>query len=204
MTTIYRNYLIARVGDKFVAQSSDDECLLVSSTQQRLHTAIDDLWTSLEKGVEPAWFSGSTAIDLDTFGPDPAEASADPPVAQEPAPVRQISPWLFALSAVAVSVPIALLLEFMEWEARADVIFMLGVCATTIAFGRRYALMLSAVALFVNNVFCVDPVLTFTIPTVSEDIFFVLNILAVYCIPVVIAWSESRRGAVSSRRTPGI
>lgn len=198
MTTIYRNYLIARLGDKFVAQSQDDECILVSSNPQRLNTAIDDLWLHLEKGEEPAWFAGSSAIDLDTFGPESTPSSADPPApAKEPMKVSYLT---FGLTALAVSAPTALALDLLQYEKRVDVMFAVGVCATAIAFGRRYALLLSFLALVVNNVCCVEPILTLTVPTLSEMIFLVVNVIASFAIPAILKWRVSQCAASSARR----
>jgi K+-sensing histidine kinase KdpD len=183
MTTIYRNYLIARLGDRFVAQSRDDECILVSVKQERLRTAIDDLWASLDRGAEPAWFSGSNSIDLDTFGPESVPSSSDPPAPVQKRRKLKVGYLTFGISAVAVSAPIALLLDILKYEKRVDVMLAVGVCASAIAFGRNYALLLSVLALIVNNLCCVEPILVPTIPTFSEWLFFAINIAAAIGIP---------------------
>jgi K+-sensing histidine kinase KdpD len=182
MTTIYRNYVVARVGDKFVAKSPDDECLLVSSQQQRLHAAIDDLWDSLEKGGEPAWFSGSSAIDLDTFGPEAVPSSSDPPEST-PRPVLRISYVAFVATAVAVSAPVSYFMETMCWPMRVDVLLTLGVCAVAVAFGRRYALIAAGIAAVVFNFCAVEPLLAFTVPTTSEIVLMAFNLIAALGIP---------------------
>src|SRR5436189_277931 len=118
----YRLYVVRRTGATFSAESadgerfkirstnrvrltraSDDECLLISTDRCRLNSAIDNLWDSLERGVEPAWFSGSSAIDLDTFGPETAAFGTAPPVLKS----RTVSVPVFLLSAAMVSAPLS-------------------------------------------------------------------------------------------------
>jgi K+-sensing histidine kinase KdpD len=181
MTTIYRNYQIAKVGDLYVAKDTDDECLLVSSDQQRLNAAIDDLWKSLERGVEPAWFSGSSAINLDTFGPESAPSDTDPP-----APRRQkriVSYPMFCLTALLVSAPLSYFMETLAFHKRVDVMLAIGVCAVAVAFGRRFALMASVISALVFNFFVVEPLLAFTVPTWSEVAFLAMNVGASLGIP---------------------
>jgi K+-sensing histidine kinase KdpD len=182
MTTIYRNYMIARLGDKFVARSTDDECLLVSTSQQRLNSAIDDLWDSLERGREPAWFTGSSAIDLDTFGPEAAPSSSDPP----PNPTEggwKISYTTFSLSAVAFSLPLSYLIQTTWWPNRVDCMMTVGVCAVAVAFGRRFALLAALIATLEFNLVAVPPILEFSIPTFSEFGLVVMNLVAAIGIP---------------------
>jgi hypothetical protein len=91
MTTMYRGYLIALVGEVYVAQSEDDQSYMISTDQSRLNSAIDEIWTALDKGVEPAWFSGSTAIDLDHLAieAESAERGARPQLSSvKPVKVR--------------------------------------------------------------------------------------------------------------------
>jgi hypothetical protein len=83
MTTVYRHYMIAKLGDVYVAQSEDDHCYMISRDLDRVSAAIDEVWTALERGREPAWFSSSTAIDLDHIA---IEAEAGPPAAKHPPP----------------------------------------------------------------------------------------------------------------------
>ncbi|WP_439357724.1 DUF4118 domain-containing protein [Bradyrhizobium sp. DASA03007] len=182
MATVYRNYVIARLGDKFVAQSRDDECILVSSTQQRLHTAIDDLWASLDRGVEPAWFSGSTSIDLDTFGPESVSSSADPPAPTARPETHKISYWLFGLTTLLVSASLSYLMETFAFPMRVDAMLTLGVCAVAV-YGRRYALIATAIAALVLNFFATEPFLEFSMPTASEIAFSAFNLLASIGIP---------------------
>lgn len=183
MTTIYRNYMIARVGDKFVAQSRDDECILVSSQQRRVHNAIDDLWSSLERGVEPAWFSGSTSIDLDTFGPESVPSSGDPPEVQPPARAYKVSYLAFALTAFAVAAPASYAMAVLAFPRQVDVMLSIGVCAVAVAFGKQYALIAAAIVALVYNLFAVEPLLTVTLPTASEFAFSAFNFLAAVGIP---------------------
>jgi hypothetical protein len=181
MTTIYRNYTIARLGDKFVARSTDDECLLVSSNQQRLNAAIDDLWESLERGREPAWFTGSSAIDLDTFGPESVPSSGDPPASA----VRKqytISYLTFAVTALLVAGPLSFIME-CYFPKRVDTMLTVGVCAAAVAFGRNYALLLTAVAGIMYNFFSADPILGFSIPTLSEVVLWCFDAVASFGIP---------------------
>jgi hypothetical protein len=199
VTTIYRNYTIARVGEKFVARSTDDDCLLVSSSQQRLNTAIDDLWDGLERGAEPAWFCGSSAIDVDTFGPQSAPSSSDPPSEAIPKAYK-VSYWMFALTAVLVSAPASYLFEVYAFPRRVDVLLSLGVCAVAVAFGRRYALLMTAIAAVVFNFCAIEPLLDFSIPSCSEAAFCALNVAASYIIPALIKWRLSGRGASWPRR----
>ncbi|WP_187435956.1 DUF4118 domain-containing protein [Bradyrhizobium hipponense] len=197
MTTIYRNYSIARLGDKFVAKSSDDDCLLISTDQRRLHSAIDALWDSLEMGIEPNWFAGSTAIDLDSFGPESAPSSSDPPTK-----VRKISCPLFLASAVAVSAPLSYFMEIEKAHARIDVLLTIGVCAVAVAFGKKFALMATFVATIVFNFFAVEPLLSFTVPTFDEAILFLMNLIASWGIPELLKLRDWL-GTLVKDRTPG-
>lgn len=200
MTTIYRNYTIARVGDKFVAQSEDDQCLMVSGQQHRLHTAIDDLWTSLDRGVEPAWFSSNSAIDLDVFGPESAPSSSDPPLASPPKDYK-VSYWTFGLSALFVSAPLTYLMEVSElFPRRVDVFLSIGVCAVAVGLGRNYALLATAIIAVVFNFFAMEPFLAFATPTWSEVVYLSCNLALATMIPALIDWRESRRDASSPRR----
>jgi len=204
MTTIYRNYVIARLGDRFVAQSQDDECLLIASTQHRLHNAIDDLWISLDNGGEPAWFAGNSAIDLDTFGPESVPSSSDPPARRVEPRVYKVSYLMFALSAVAVAAPLSYIFEVFLFPKRVDVLLTLLTCSVAVAHGRDFALVFSVVAAFVYNFCGVDPLLTFTMPSPSEFAFLVLNITASICLPMIIKRKGSGRSASLIRRTRDI
>jgi K+-sensing histidine kinase KdpD len=183
MTTIYRNYLIARVGDKYVAKSGDEDCILVSTTQRRLYEAIDDLWLSLEKGAEPAWFTGSSAIDLDTFGPESVPSSSDPPATRVRPGAYRISYLTFALTAFCVAAPLSYIMEMMCFPKQVDVMLTVGVCAVAVAFGKRYALIAAAIATIVFNFIGVEPILSFSIPTAGELAFASMNILVAIGIP---------------------
>jgi K+-sensing histidine kinase KdpD len=201
MTTIYRNYLIARVGDKFVAQSEDDQCLMVSAQQDRLHIAIDDLWASLERGVEPAWFSGSSAIDLDTVGPESVPSIIDPPA---PAVPKQytINYLMFGVTAVLVAGPLSFLME-CYFPKRVDTMLTVGVCAVAVAFGRNYALLLTAVSGIMYNFFVADPILGFSIPTLSEAVLWIFDAVAALGIPKLLKLRclQSLREKGQTRRT---
>jgi K+-sensing histidine kinase KdpD len=181
MTTIYRNYMIARLGDKFVARSTDDECLLVSTSQQRLNSAIDDLWDSLERGREPAWFTGSSAIDLDTFGPESVPSSADPP-ASAVRKEKTVSYLTFVVTALLVAGPLSFIVE-CYFPKRVDTMLTLGVCAVAVAFGRNYALLLTAIAGIMYNFFVVEPLWDFSIPTLSEAVLWCFDAVAALGIP---------------------
>jgi K+-sensing histidine kinase KdpD len=191
--------MIAKVGDKFVAQSQDDECLLVSVNQQRLNAAIDDLWLSLENGAEPAWFAGSSAIDLDTFGPESVPSSADPPV---PTVRKQytISYLMFVVTAFLVAGPLSFIME-CYFPKRVDTMLTLGVCAVAVAFGRNYALLLTAIAGIMYNFFVVEPLLDFSIPTLSEAVLWCFDAVAAFGIPELLKlrYLQSLRG---KDRTP--
>jgi K+-sensing histidine kinase KdpD len=202
MTTIYRNYVVARVGDKFVAKSQDDECLLVSSQQQRLHAAIDDLWDSLEKGTEPAWFSGSSAIDIDTFGPESVPSSGDPPAERAPPGMHKISYLAFGVTAILVAGPLSFLME-CYFPKRVDTMLTVGVCAVAVAFGRNYALLVTAIAGIMYNFFVADPILGFSIPTASEAVFWFLDLVAATAMPELLKLRclQGRLGKDRTRRT---
>jgi K+-sensing histidine kinase KdpD len=183
MTTIYRNYLIAHVGDKFVARSTDDECLLVASNQHRLNSAIDDLWDSLEKGYEPAWFTGSSAIDLDTFGPEAAPSSADPPDHRARRVSWTINYPVFALTALLVSAALSYVMEILNLATQVDVMLTMGVCAVAVAFGRKFAVIAAIISPVVFNFFAVEPFLAFTIPNMDDVAVISMNLLAAIGIP---------------------
>ncbi|MGX9944818.1 DUF4118 domain-containing protein [Bradyrhizobium denitrificans] len=195
MTTIYRNYRISKLGDQFVAQSVDDDCLLISTSQRRLNAAIDDLWSSLERGAEPAWFTGSSAIDVDTFGPESAASETDPPAAN----TWTISYPLFLASAVLVSAPLSYFMALKHIPARIDVILAIGVVAVSVAFGKRFALMASVISAFVFNFFAIEPLLSFSIPTFEETIFWVVNVAASWGIPELIKLRDYLGSRVKDR-----
>ena len=192
MTTIYRNYRIAKVGDLYVARSSDDGCVLFCSDQQRLNLAIDDLWASLEKGIEPAWFSGSSAIDLDTLSPEATASETDPP------PVREwrISYWLFGASALMVAAPISCLVHRMSLPVETDILFTLGVCAVSVAFGQTYALLMTALSALAYNFFAIEPCWAFNWPCAEEVGYVLVNMLAATVIPALIkiGWYRGSKG----------
>lgn len=196
MTTIYRNYDVSKLGDTFVGQSQDDENLMVSRSQQRLMSAIDQMWDSLERGSAPSWFSGSSAIDLDAInidGPESIPSETDPPPAKE----WRVPYWLFGLAAFSVSAPVAYAMDFLQIDARIDVMLTLGVCAITLAFGRSYALIAAGIAGFIVNFFASDPLWTVTWPTLSEILNTLLNFAAVW----VISWIT--KTGKQSRRSKG-
>ncbi|MGY3535735.1 hypothetical protein [Bradyrhizobium sp. USDA 4452] len=121
MTTIYRNYDVSKVGDTFVGQSRDDESLMISRSQQRLMSAIDQMWDGLDRGSAPSWFSGSSAIDLDAVeivdqkdAPEAIASETDPPPAGE----WRVPYWLFGLAALSVSAPVAYAMDFLRIDAR--------------------------------------------------------------------------------------
>jgi hypothetical protein len=189
MTTIYRNYLIAKVGDLYVAQSGDDECVLVSSNRQRLTLAIDDLWSSLERGFEPAWFSGSTAIDLDAYGPESNPSEPDPP----PTYKGQLVGYLaFGATALLVSGLGATLMELSSFHERIDAIFTLAVCAVAIVLGSKYALFLSCLLALVFNFVEPPALFQFSTPCFGEMVHVVIDVVASIAIPMIVNDRGSR------------
>jgi K+-sensing histidine kinase KdpD len=169
MTTIYRNYEVSKLNDTFVGQSEDDESLLISRSYSRLTTGIDQMWDCLDRGGSPAWFSGSSAIDLDEVsldasgGPEAVASETDPPANEWKIPY-----WLFGCAALGISAPIAFAMDFLRVDARIDVIMTLGVCAVALAFGRNYALIAAGIATIITNFFAVEPLFHFSWPTISE------------------------------------
>ncbi|GAA0005394.1 DUF4118 domain-containing protein [Bradyrhizobium elkanii] len=196
MTTIYRNYDVLKLGDAFIGQSKDDESLMISRSQARLMTAIDQMWDGLDRGAAPAWFSGSSAIDLDAVNivdekdaPESTPSETDPPVAKE----WRVPYWMFGLAALAVSAPVAYAMDFLQIDARIDVMLTLAVCAISIAFGRGYALVIAGISGFIVNFFTVDPFFTFTWPTVSEILNAFLNFAAAWAMPLIVTAAERFR-----------
>lgn len=180
MTTIYRNYRIAKLGDQYVAQSGNDEVLLISKDRRRLTIAIDDLWTSLELGVEPNWFSGNSAIDLDTFGPESAASETDPPARRLD---RKISCPAFIFSALVVSAPLSYFMAIEKVPTRIDVMLTIGICAVAVAFGQKFALLACMISAVVFNFFAVEPLLEFQFPTIDEALFSLMNLAMTWGIP---------------------
>lgn len=188
MTTIYRNYEVSKLNDTFVGQSQDDESLLVSRSYARLTAGIDQMWDCLDRGGAPAWFCGSRAIDLDvvtldaTGGPEAVPSETDPPKKEWKVPY-----WLFGCAALGVSAPVAFAMDFLQIDARIDVMMTLGVCAVALAFGRNYALIAAALSGFVVNFFAVEPILAFSWPfNASEIINIVINFAAALAIPKLV------------------
>lgn len=184
MATVYRNYEVAKLNDTYVGQSEDDESLLISRSHARLVTAIDQMWDCLDRGGSPAWFSGSSAIDLDTVnldasaGPESVASETDPPKPEWNAPY-----WLFGFAALGVSAPIAFAMDFLRIDARIDVMLTLGICAVALAFGRSYALMCAGISGFIVNFFAVEPLLAFTWPSFSEVANLLIDFSAAWVIP---------------------
>ncbi|MCW2078058.1 UNVERIFIED_ORG: K+-sensing histidine kinase KdpD [Bradyrhizobium japonicum] len=189
MTTIYRNYDVSKLGDTFVGQSRDDESLMISRSQQRLMSAIDQMWDGLDRGCAPSWFSGSSAIDLDAVeivdekdGPEAIPSETDPPPAKE----WRVPYWAFGLAALGVSAPVAYAMDFLQIDARIDVMLTLGICAVALAFGRGYALMCAGISGFIVNFFAVEPFFTFDPPTWSEVANLAINFAAAWAIPMLL------------------
>lgn len=194
MTTIYRNYEVSKLNDTFVGQSEDDESLLISRSYSRLTTGIDQMWDCLARGGSPAWFSGSSAIDLDevcldaTGGPEAVASETDPPAKEWHVPY-----WLFGFAAVGVSAPIAFAMDFLGVDARVDVMMSLGVCAVALAFGRNYALVAAAVAALITNFFSVEPLLHLSWPTYSEVANAMVDLAAAWFIPKLVKHEQRLR-----------
>ncbi|WFU52354.1 DUF4118 domain-containing protein [Bradyrhizobium pachyrhizi] len=185
MTTIYRNYDVAKLGDTFVGQSRDDESLMISRSHARLMAAIDQMWAGLDRGVVPAWFSGSSAIDLDAISLDEVTPEATPSETDPPATKQWRVPyWMFGLAAFGVSAPIAFAMDFLQIDARIDVMLALGVCAAALAWGRSYALIVAVIAAIIVNFFAVDPLLTFSWPKWSEFLNIAVDLGAAFAIPL--------------------
>lgn len=191
MSTIYRNYIVAKVGDNFVAQSQEDDSFLLSKSQSRLMSAIDQLWAGLESGTSPPWFSGSSAIDLDAF--DIEESTPESTPSETDPPARTIGYTTFGLSAILVAAPIAYLIHGLSIPVELDVFFTLAVCAVSVAFGREYALLLTALSAIVYNFCAVDPILWFTLPSWEEIAYILINVIAATAIPMIIKKREARR-----------
>jgi hypothetical protein len=191
MTTIYRNYQIAKVGDLYVAQAGDDECLLISSNQKRLNLAIDDLWSSLERGMEPAWFSGSTAIDLDSYGPETNPSETDPPPTTEYKD-QWVSFMAFGATALLVSGSAAALMEISSFHERIDAIFTLTVCAVAIVLGSKYALLLSCLLALVFNFVEPPGLFQFSAPGFGEIVHVAIDVVASIAIPMIVNNRGSR------------
>lgn len=193
MATVYRNYEVAKLNDTYVGQSQDDESLLISRSHSRLMTAIDQMWGCLDRGSSPAWFSGSSAIDLDAVdldatGPEAVASETDPPKGEWRVPY-----WLFGFAALGVSAPIAFAMDFLQVWQRIDVMLNLGICAVALAFGRNYALIGAALSGFIVNFFAVTPFFTFTTPTCSEIINIAINFAAAWMIPLLVKEEERFR-----------
>lgn len=193
MATVYRNYEVAKLNDTYVGQSQDDESLLISRSHSRLMTAIDQMWDCLDRGSSPAWFSGSSAIDLDAVDldatcPEAVASETDPPKGEWRVPY-----WLFGFAALGVSAPIAFLMDFLHVDTRIDVMLTLAICAVALAFGRNYALIVAGISGFIVNFFAVEPLLTFTLPTYSEIINIGINFVAAWAIPMLVKEEERFR-----------
>jgi hypothetical protein len=186
MTTIYRNYEVSKLNDTFVGQSEDDESLLISRSYARLTAAIDQMWDCLDRGGAPAWFCGSSAIDLDdvslntTGGPEAVPSETDPPKHWK------VPYWLFGCAALGISAPVAFAMDFLQIDARIDVMMTLAVCAVALAFGRNYALIAAGLSGFIVNFFSTEPVFAFSIPAYSEIINVAINFGAAWLIPKLV------------------
>lgn len=188
MATIYRNYEVSKLNDTFVGQSEDDESLLISRSYARLTAGIDQMWDCLDRGGAPAWFCGSSAIDLDdvsldaTGGPEAVPSETDPPNGQWRVPY-----WLFGFATLGVSAPVAFAMDFLQVDARIDVMLTLGICAVALAFGRGYAMIAAVVASIIVNFFAVEPILHFSWPlNWSEIVNTIVNFVAAWVIPMLV------------------
>jgi hypothetical protein len=62
----YRSYMIVSEDGLFIAKSLDGEPGEISSTHiLRVTRAIDALWSAVEAGIIPQWFSEESLINLD-------------------------------------------------------------------------------------------------------------------------------------------
>ncbi|WP_316196534.1 DUF4118 domain-containing protein [Bradyrhizobium sp. SZCCHNS3053] len=199
MTTIYRNYRISKVGDRLVATSADDDCLLTSRDQRRLLSAIDELWVCLERAEEPYWFSSAPTMDLDAMFPERESAASE----SDPPGLGRISLPMFLFSAVVVAAPLSYFMAIEQFPQRADVVLTLGVCAVAVAFGARRAMLCSVVAALVYNFFVVEPMLEFTLPSEAELLFTILNLGAAVGLPALLRLRDSQP-RLGRDRTPGI
>ncbi|WP_316207350.1 DUF4118 domain-containing protein [Bradyrhizobium sp. SZCCHNR3118] len=157
--------------------------------------AIDQMWNSLEHGTAPRWFSGNSAIDLDSIRLDP-ERSPISSASETHPPVRDCtaSYWSFGLAAIAVAVPLAFLMDQCAIWTRIDVMLSLAVCAAAIGLGRGYALTLAFISGFVVNFFAMPPLMSFSIPTPSEIAYVLMNICAAVMIPKIVMGEIWNRG----------
>jgi K+-sensing histidine kinase KdpD len=194
MTTIYRNYEVARLNDTFVGQSDDDDSLLISRSHARLMQAIDQMWDCLDRGGSPTWFSGSSAIDLDIVNLDAAGGPESVPSETDPPKMPWLVPhWLFGFAALGVSAPVAFAMDFLKIDARIDVMLTLAVCAVALAFGRSYALVAAGISGFIVNFFAVEPWYVFSMPTGSEVVNILINFAAAWVIPMLVKEEERLR-----------
>jgi K+-sensing histidine kinase KdpD len=202
MTTTYRNYLIAKVGDVYVARG-DDEHYMISTDRLRLNTAIDEVWTALEHGREPAWFSGSAAIDLDHLA---IEAEVVKPSvfmkATEDSP-KKVGYVTFFATAVFVAAPLSMICNECL-PKRVDTMLTLGVCAVAVTLGRNFALIATVIAALSYDFFVGEPLYSFSWPTWSEIGFWTFNLVASFGLPELLKrreqiqawWVQSRIGRI--------
>jgi K+-sensing histidine kinase KdpD len=202
-TTVYRNYLIAKVGDVYVAQSEDDDCYMISKDERRLNDAIDEIWTALDLGREPSWFSGSSAIDLDHVAIE-AEVPSRHSVPVKPlligAPPSRISHKYFFMSAFLVASALAFIGDVCV-PAAADDLMTVGVCATAVLFGRPYALVMAVASAVAYNFFLIEPIYQLTIPSGSEIFYACVNVGAACGIPELIKRQEQIRAWLARFRS---
>lgn len=183
MTTIYRNYDVAKVGNNYVAQSEEEDAVMVSRDFARIRLAIDLLWDGVARGAKPVWFSTNTVLDLDSVDIEATESV--PSETDPPKQVKKISYTWFALSAFVVSIPLAGLLSLVKSSAETEILFTFAVCAVAVAFGRGYALLMCGLSALLYNVFIIEPSMTLTAPTAAELAYILLNILASIAIPMI-------------------
>jgi hypothetical protein len=179
----YRSYDISKLGDSFVAQSSDgeDDTALVSVSLSRIYQAIDQLWITLEKGKRPAWFVG-TSIDLDSVTAECFPSDTDPPLGG----TNIISLIRFISVVFITATPLAYLIHrFME-DSEPALIFTLGICAVAVCYGTVPALLLSLLSAAAYNLVVVPPELQFTMPCANEVFFIAINLVISIGLPTLI------------------
>jgi K+-sensing histidine kinase KdpD len=77
-------------------------------------------------------------------------------------------------------------MDFLQIDARIDVMMTLAVCAVALAFGRNYALIAAGLSGFIVNFFSTEPVFAFSIPAYSEIINVAINFGAAWLIPKLV------------------
>jgi hypothetical protein len=179
----YRSYDISQLGGSFVAQSSDgeDDTALVSMNINRIYQAIDQLWTTLEKGKRPAWFVG-TSIDLDSVAAECFPSDTDPPWGG----TNIIGLIKFITVIFVTATPIAYLIHRFMVHSEPAVIFTLAVCAVAVCCGTVPALLLSLLSAAAYNLVVVPPELQFTIPETYEVFYIVINVVISIGLPMLI------------------